>query len=76
MQATPNTQSWSVSLLAECHKLVQSHLHPHLLKMFENSNYAFTEFAEKAQSSVSQIQFMDALNVVQKNSGQNLGRNT
>ncbi|MDH5514930.1 MAG: DUF1631 domain-containing protein [Gammaproteobacteria bacterium] len=70
MQATPNTQAWSVSLLAECHKLVQSHLHPHLLKMFENSNYAFTEFAEKAQSSVSQIQFMDALNVVQKNRGQ------
>lgn len=70
MQATPNTQAWPVSLLAECHKLVQSHLHPLLLKMFENSNYAFTEFAEKAQSSVSQIQFMDALNVIQKNRGQ------
>ena len=70
MQATPNTQAWSISLLAECQKLVQSHLHPHLLKMFENSNYAFTEFAEKAQSTASQIQFMEAMSVVQKNRAQ------
>lgn len=70
MQATPNTQAWSISLLAECHKLVQAHLQPHLLKMFDNSNHAFTEFAEKAQSSASQIQFVEAMSVVQKNRAQ------
>jgi hypothetical protein len=67
MQATPNSQAWTSSLLDECHKLVQSYLSPHLQKMFENSNLAFLEFAEKAQSSASQIQFMEALTVIQKN---------
>jgi hypothetical protein len=70
MQATPNTQAWSISLLAECHKLVHAHLQPHFLKMFDNSNHAFTEFAEKAQSSASQIQFVEAMSIVQKNRDQ------
>ncbi|MGB5260598.1 MAG: DUF1631 domain-containing protein [Gammaproteobacteria bacterium] len=67
MQATPNSQAWTTSLLDECHKLVRSYLSPHLQKMFDNSNLAFLEFAEKAQSSASQIQFMEALTVIQKN---------
>ena len=67
MQATPNPQAWTTSLLDECLDLVRSYLSPHLQKMFENSNHAFLEFAEKAQSSTSQIQFMEALTVIQKN---------
>ena len=67
MQATPNSQAWATTLLDECHKLVLSYISPHLQKMFENSNLAFLEFAEKAQSSASQIQFMEALTVIQKN---------
>jgi hypothetical protein len=67
MQATPNSQAWTNSLLEECHKMVRSYVRPHLQKMFENSNLAFLEFAEKAQSSASQIQFMEALTVIQKN---------
>jgi len=70
MQATPNSQAWTTSVLDECHKLVRSYLSPHLQKMFENSNLAFLEFAEKAQSSASQIQFMEALTVIQKNRSQ------
>ncbi|MBT8116578.1 MAG: DUF1631 domain-containing protein [Gammaproteobacteria bacterium] len=70
MQATPNSQAWTTSILDECHKLVRSYLSPHLQKMFENSNLAFLEFAEKAQSSASQIQFMEALTVIQKNRSQ------
>lgn len=67
MQATPNTQAWSTSLLEHCHASVQKHLQPLMQKMFENSNMAFLEFAEKAQSSASQIQFMEALTIVQNN---------
>ena len=66
MQATPNSQAWATTLLDECHKLVRSYISPHLQKMFDNSNIAFLDFAEKAQSSASQIQFMEALTVIQK----------
>ena len=57
-------------MLDECHELVRSQLRSLLQKMFENSNLAFLEFAEKAQSSASQIQFMEGLTVIQKNRGQ------
>ena len=67
MQATPNTQVWGTTLLDDCQGMALSHLQPHLQKMFENSNLAFLEFAEKAQSSASQIQFMEALTIIQKN---------
>ena len=70
MHATPNTQAWATTLLNDCQQLVLTHLRPHVQKMFENSNMAFLEFAEKAQSSASQIQFMEALTVIQKNRSQ------
>jgi hypothetical protein len=50
-----------------CYEMVLEHLKPHIRKMFENCNIALLEFAEKAQSSTSQICFMEAGTVIRKN---------
>ncbi len=70
MQAKPKTQAWTTTLLDDCLNMVQSYIRPFLQKMYENSNLAFLEFAEKAQSPASQIQFMEGLSAIQKNRSQ------
>jgi hypothetical protein len=67
MQATSNTQAWSASVLDDCHQLVLTHISALLKKMFGNSDIAFQEFIDRAQSSASQIRFMEAMNVINTN---------
>ena len=57
----------SLGFLDECHEIVVKHLRPHIKKMFESSDLAFIEFAEKSQSSASQLRFFEAMTVIQKN---------
>ena len=67
MQATNSMPVATLSFLDECHDIVLKHLRPHIKKMFENSDLAFIEFAEKSQSSASQLRFFEAMTVIQKN---------
>jgi len=67
MQATNSMPATTLGFLDECHDIVLKHLQPHIKKMFENSDTAFLEFAEKAQSSASQLRFFEAMNVIQRN---------
>ncbi len=66
MQASASHRTRIVTLLDECHNLVLNQLHPKIGKLFENSDTAFLEFAEKAQTGTSQLRFMEAMAVVQK----------
>jgi hypothetical protein len=67
MQATSSTLAWRTSILDDCHRVVLMHLHANMKKMFENSDMAFQEFAEKAQTNTSQIRFMEAMSIIQRN---------
>jgi hypothetical protein len=67
MQATKSMPATTLGFLDECHDIVLKHLREHVKKMFENSDTAFLEFAEKSQSSASQLRFFEAMNVIQKN---------
>jgi len=66
MQATNSMPAMTLGFLDECHDIILKHLQSHIKKMFENSDTAFLEFAEKAQSSASQLRFFEAMNVIQK----------
>jgi hypothetical protein len=66
MQSKASHQSRTVTLLEDCQSLVLKLLQPKIRKLFENSNVAFLEFAEKAQTGSSQIRFMEAMTIVQK----------
>ncbi len=66
MHATANNQAWTIALLNDCHSMALAHLRPHLDKLFMNSDLAFLEFAEKAQTEASQIRFMEAMSIIQK----------
>jgi hypothetical protein len=67
MQATNSMPASTLSFLDECHNIVLEHLQPLIKKMFESSDLAFIEFAEKAQSNASQLRFFEAMTVIQKN---------
>jgi len=67
MQATNSMPVATLGFLDECHDIVLKHLRPHIKKMFENSDLAFIEFAEKSQSSASQLRFYEAMTIIQKN---------
>jgi hypothetical protein len=67
MQATNSMPATTLGFLDECHNIVLEHLHKQIKKMFESSDLAFLEFAEKAQSSASQLRFFEAMTVIQKN---------
>jgi hypothetical protein len=67
MHASTNNRSWTIALLNDCHGMALTHLRPHLDKLFRNSDLTFLEFAEKAETEASQIRFMEALSVIQKN---------
>lgn len=67
MQVTSNTQAWSSTVLDDCHRLVLTHIHALMKKMFGNSDTAFQEFIDKAQSSASQLRFMEAMSVINTN---------
>jgi hypothetical protein len=67
MQATNSMPVATLGFLDECHDIVLKHLRPHIKKMFESSDLAFIEFAEKSQSSDSQLRFYEAMTVIQKN---------
>jgi hypothetical protein len=67
MQATNSMPASTLGFLDECHNIVLEHLHKQIKKMFESSDLAFIEFAEKAQSSASQLHFFEAMTVIQKN---------
>jgi hypothetical protein len=67
MQATYSMPASTLGFLDECHNIVLEHLHKQIKKMFESSDLAFIEFAEKAQSSASQLHFFEAMTVIQKN---------
>ncbi len=67
MQATKSMPATTLGFLDKCHDIVLKHLREHVKKMFENSDTAFLEFAEKSQSSASQLRFFEAMNVIQKN---------
>ena len=62
-----NPQEWTNSFMDGCHEMALEHLKPHIQKMFENCHLALLEFSEKAQSSTSQIRFMEAGNIIKKN---------
>ena len=67
MQATPSTHAWASTILDDCHRLVLTHVHALMKRMFENSDTAFQEFIDKAQSNASQIRFMEAMAIINKN---------
>ncbi len=67
MHATSNTHAWASTILDDCHRLVLTHIHALMKKMFENSDTAFQEFIDKAQSNASQIRFMEAMSIINKN---------
>ena len=67
MQATNSLPVSTLGFLDECHDLVLKHIRPQIKKMFESSDLAFMEFAEKAQSNASQVCFYEAMTVIQKN---------
>lgn len=67
MQASHSMQASTIKLMDDCQDIVESHLRPHLDKMFENTDLAFLEFAEKAESNWSQIRFIEAMTLIQKN---------
>ena len=62
-----NPQEWTNSFMDGCHEMALEHLKPHIQKMFENCHLALLEFSEKAQSSTSQIRFMESGNIIKKN---------
>lgn len=66
MQSTASHQSRTATLLEDCQSLVLKLLQPKIRKLFESSNVAFLEFSEKAQTGSSQIRFMEAMTLVQK----------
>jgi hypothetical protein len=57
----------TLSFLNECHDIVLKYLRPQIKKMFESSDEAFIEFAEKAQSNDSQLRFFEAMSVIRIN---------
>ncbi len=67
MHATKTNHAWTTALLSDCHSMALAHLRPHLENLFVNSDLAFLEFAEKSQTEASQIRFMEAMSVIQKN---------
>ena len=67
MQAGTSTYALASTILDDCHRLVLTHLHALMNTMFENSDTAFKEFVDKAQSNNSQIRFMEAMHIVKKN---------
>ncbi|MCK5480672.1 MAG: DUF1631 domain-containing protein, partial [Gammaproteobacteria bacterium] len=69
MQATNSMPVSTITFLDECHSLVIEHLRPHIKKMFENCDTAFTDFAGKAQSNAIQSSFFEAMAVVRRNRG-------
>jgi len=67
MQATSSTHAWATAIIDDCHSLVLTQLHALMKKMFENTDTAFQEFIDKAQSSTSQIRFMEAMSIINRN---------
>ena len=65
MQVTNSMPVSTLGFLDECHEIVLKHLRPQIKKMFESSDLAFLEFAEKAQSNASQLRFFEAMTVIQ-----------
>ncbi|MEN8108407.1 MAG: DUF1631 family protein [Pseudomonadota bacterium] len=70
MQVTSSGLVRSTSILDDCHRVVLRHLHANMKNMFENSDMAFQEFADKAQSGTSHIRFMEAMGIIQRNHAQ------
>ena len=66
-RTSDNPREWTNSFMDGCHEMALEHLKPHIQKMFENCHLALLEFSEKAQSSASQIRFMEAGNIIKKN---------
>lgn len=66
-QASHNPQEWINSFMDGCHEMALEHLRPQIQKMFENCSIALLEFSEKAQSSASQIRFMEAGTIIKNN---------
>jgi hypothetical protein len=60
-------QEWTSTFMDGCHEMTLNHLKPQIQKMFENCHLALLEFSEKAQSGTSQIQFMEAGNIIKNN---------
>jgi hypothetical protein len=67
MQATSSTHAWATAILDDCHSLVLTQLHALMKRMFENTDTAFQEFIDKAQSNTSQIRFMEAMSIINRN---------
>jgi len=67
MQASSSTQAWATAILDDCHRLALTHLHTLMEKMFESSDTAFQEFIDKAQSNASQLRFMEAMSIIDRN---------
>ena len=53
-------------LLAGCQDMTLSHLRPLMDRMFENSDVALLDFAEKAESNMAQSLFFEAMSEVRK----------
>ncbi|MDT8386346.1 MAG: DUF1631 family protein [Thiogranum sp.] len=53
-------------LLDDCQDMQFSHLRPLLDRMFENADIALLDFAEKAESNMTQSVFFDAMNELRK----------
>ena len=53
-------------LMAGCQEMTLSHLRPLMDRMFENSDVALLDFAEKAQSNMAQSLFFEAMSEVRK----------
>ncbi len=66
-QASHNPQEWINNFMDGCHEMALEHLRPQIQKMFENCSIALLEFSEKAQSSASQIRFMEAGTIIKNN---------
>jgi hypothetical protein len=64
MLTAASHQNRTVVLLDSCQSQVLKLLQPKLDKLFEDSNSAFLEFAEKAQTGKSRLRFMEALNIL------------
>lgn len=63
-QSSQNPRQWINSFMDGCHEMVLNHLRPQIQEMFENCSVALLEFSEKAQSSASQIRFMEAGTII------------
>jgi hypothetical protein len=67
VQATSGKLASSTSILDGCFRVVFTHLRANMKDMFEKTDVAFQDFTEKAQSGTSQVRFMEAIGIIQRN---------